>query len=138
MRTHCFCHFGAAELDGQFKWGLTVVSSPIGIRSVGEKPLHSVDSNRGISQQHTFVKKRTAIPLAGYIHIDASLQSQLGKFNSNLSEIRFRQVGRRRDKAVFPLVRSLPNGRCKEPVLDRGETPSDFRRKRCIGPIKSG
>jgi hypothetical protein len=48
MGSHYFCHLGAAELDGQTKWGLTVVSPPIGIRTVYEKPFHGVDSNRGI------------------------------------------------------------------------------------------
>src|SRR5688572_6258226 len=89
MRSHYFCDLGAAEPDRQTKWGFTVVSSSIGIRTVREKPFHSAD-NRGISERRTSVKERAAILLADYIHIDASLQSQLSKFNSDLSEIRFR------------------------------------------------
>lgn len=49
MGSHYFCDLGAAEPDGQTKWSFAVVSSPIGIRTVCEKPFHSEDSNRGIS-----------------------------------------------------------------------------------------
>jgi hypothetical protein len=43
-----FYDLGAAEPDGQTKWSFTVVSFSMGIRTVCEKPFHSVDSNRGI------------------------------------------------------------------------------------------
>jgi hypothetical protein len=49
MGSHYFCDLSAAEPDRQTKWGFAVVSLSIGIRTVREKPFHSVDSNRGIS-----------------------------------------------------------------------------------------
>lgn len=78
------------------------------------------------------MKERAAILLPDYIHIDASLQSQLSKFNSNLSKIRFRHEGRRRDKPVFSLrlVRISTSGQRKKTVLDWREKLSDFLEKR--------
>jgi hypothetical protein len=87
MRSHNFCDLGAAEPDRQTKWGFTVFSSSIGIRTVREQPFHRVD-NRGVSEQRTSVKERGAILFADYIYIDTSPQRQLRQFNRDLSEIR--------------------------------------------------
>jgi hypothetical protein len=86
------------------------------------------------------VKERAAILLADYIHIDASLQSQLSKFNSDPSEIRFRQEGRRGNKPVLPwrLVRISTSRQRKKPVLDWRETLSDLWSKCRIGSIQLG
>jgi hypothetical protein len=78
------------------------------------------------------VKERAAILPTNYIHIDASLQSQLSKVDSNLSEVRFRHERRRRDKSVFRLrlVRISTSRQRKKPILDWRETLSDVLKKR--------
>src|SRR5215510_13159497 len=84
LSPHQLDELGAAEAQRETPWCLTIIPLPIGISAMREKPCYRFNSYRGVSQQYTPVKERTAVRLAGEIHIDAALQCHLRQFNSYL------------------------------------------------------
>jgi len=70
---HQFCQFVAPHAEGETEWCLAIISLPVRISPMREKPDHNFGSYCGIPQQHAPMKKRTAIGLARKIDINAAL-----------------------------------------------------------------
>jgi hypothetical protein len=59
-------HYGGPpEFHGQTQWGFAIRPPEVWIGAVREQPSYSFDGKRGITQQHTEVKKGTALLVPG-------------------------------------------------------------------------
>lgn len=117
---------------------VAVVSLPIRIRAMGEKPGHGLGRDRGIPQPHTRVKKRAAVRFAGDIHVDATLEPELRQLLGHLSQLRVAQIRRHRAEPVLWRVRCRRWRPIEEPVPDRRENPSNPRSKRGVLAVAFG